>query len=301
MTPVFRFAPSPNGALHLGHAFSAIINFEAAKRTCGRFYLRIEDIDTMRCTQDKIEQMLDDLGWLGLTWDQPVLRQSQRLSLYQDALEVLRQKGLIYPSSASRKDIQKAVLKWETNTQKQWPRDPDGAHLFPRALLPDTEIGKGTVAWRLDMHRALEIAGSSLTWTETGPKSQSYPKPEIIPAQPNAWGDVILARKDTPTSYHLSVVIDDAAQDISHVVRGQDLFCATSLHRLLQTLLDLPAPLYHHHRLLTDGSGQKLSKSRGDLGLASLRTRGASPQDIRQLVHWSEDDLKAFIIAPSGL
>lgn len=298
MSPTFRFAPSPNGALHLGHALSALINFDAAKQMQGQCLLRIEDIDRVRCTDDKIAQMRDDLQWLGLDWPEPVMQQSSRFALYAAQIEKLKQKGLLYPSVASRKDIQHAIARSEEETGQPHPRDPDGAPLFPRAHLKDKEHTEGEAAWRLDMEKALALypfpINWPISWQENGPRSPAYPQSSIIPAEPSAWGDVILARKDCPTSYHLSVVVDDAAQGITHVVRGQDLYYATSLHRLLQQILELPAPLYHHHRLLTDVAGQKLSKSRGDLSLKSLRENGATPQDIRAMIQYSTDDLAAF-------
>nr|WP_319486462.1 tRNA glutamyl-Q(34) synthetase GluQRS [uncultured Cohaesibacter sp.] len=294
MQPTFRFAPSPNGALHLGHALSALLNFEAARRTGGRFLLRIEDIDTVRCTDDKVAQMLDDLDWLGIRWEEPVMRQSGRFAVYAGQLEALKQQGLAYPSTASRKDIQTAVTDWQNQTGKDWPRDPDGAFLYPRGMLSAKESDEGDVAWRLDMQKARQQHTVALVWQENGPLSPFYPHCASIDAMPEVWGDVILARKDCPTSYHLSVVIDDATQGITHIVRGQDLYAATSLHRLLQTMLGLPAPVYHHHRLLTDIGGQKLSKSRQSLSLKALRQDGVTASEIRSLIRWSDADLEAF-------
>ena len=298
MCPTFRFAPSPNGALHLGHALSALINFKAAKKIKGQFLLRIEDIDMARCTPDKIEQMREDLHWLGLNWPEPVMQQTRRFDIYDAQIDHLKARGLLYPSVASRKDIHQAIAHAEEETGRPHPRDPDGAPIFPRHLLKDKEHAHGDAAWRLDMQKALTLIASShsspLSWQESGPRSASYPQASMIAAEPSAWGDVILARKDCPTSYHLSVVVDDATQKISHVVRGQDLYHATGLHRLLQELLDLPAPLYHHHRLLTDSAGQKLSKSRGDLSLRKLRDNGATPDDIRTMIQLCDDDLAAF-------
>ena len=294
--PIFRFAPSPNGALHLGHALSALLNFEAAKLTGGRFLLRVEDIDTVRCTPQKIDQMYDDLTWLGLEWEEPVMRQSERFYYYAEGIKALKDQNLLYPSGASRKAIQSAVKGWEEANGQPWPRDPDGAAHYPRTMLKTKEVGTGDVAWRLDMSKAIAAYPVSLIWQETGPLAQSYPQMAPTPASPQEWGDVILARKDCPTSYHLSVVMDDAAQGVTHIVRGQDLYAATSLHRLLQTMLGLPEPLYHHHRLLNDVNGQKLSKSRQSLSLAALRKDGVTPAEIRKLIHWNDADLKA--IAP---
>ncbi|WP_319532528.1 tRNA glutamyl-Q(34) synthetase GluQRS [uncultured Cohaesibacter sp.] len=295
MQPIFRFAPSPNGALHLGHALSALINHEAAKRTGGRFLLRLEDIDTIRCTEDKIDQMLEDLAWLGLQWEEPVIRQSDRFDHYTKALEELKQKGLIYPSVASRKDIQTTIGGWREQTGTPWPEDPDGAPLFPRTLLNALEKDGQEAAWRLDMTKALATLSKPLFWQESGPLGSDTPGESTIAAVPEQWGDVVLGRKDCGTSYHLSVVIDDAAQGITHVVRGQDLFEATSVHRLLQTLLDLPAPCYHHHRLLTSPDGDKLSKSRMDLSLRQLRQDGVTPNEVRRMIELSDADLEAFM------
>jgi glutamyl-Q tRNA(Asp) synthetase len=288
MTSVFRFAPSPNGHLHLGHAYSAVLNSRMAAEAGGRFLLRIEDIDATRCRPEYEEAMFDDLRWLGLAWEEPVRRQSEHLGPYADALARLAARGLIYPSFESRAEI--AALVAERERAGPWPRDPDGAPLYPgtaKALTPqerDRRMAAGDpYAQRLDMAAALAaIRGAPLAWTETG----AGPSGETgrVPARPSQWGDVVLARKDVPTSYHLSVVVDDALQGITHLVRGQDLFAATSLHRLLQILLVLPEPIYHHHRLILDGDGRKLSKSTRATGLRELRAGGASPADIRSMI-----------------
>ncbi|RTL53549.1 MAG: tRNA glutamyl-Q(34) synthetase GluQRS [Bradyrhizobiaceae bacterium] len=284
--PVFRFAPSPNGYLHLGHAFSALLNFDLARQNGGQFLLRIEDIDSARCRPEYEAAIYEDLAWLGLAWEQPVRRQSEHLALYADALARLTGQGLVYPAFESRAEIARLVA--EKGTAGPWPRDPDGTPLYPGVdrLLSAAEraekIASGApYALRLDMAAACARAGD-LTWDEhgAGPDGETG----TLVAQPQEWGDVILARKDTPTSYHLSVVIDDALQGVSHVVRGQDLFHATSVHRLLQHLLDLPAPSYRHHRLIRDGAGRKLSKSDDATGIRELRAAGAGPQDIRRIV-----------------
>ncbi|WP_027552369.1 tRNA glutamyl-Q(34) synthetase GluQRS [Bradyrhizobium sp. Cp5.3] len=284
--PVFRFAPSPNGFLHLGHAYSALLNFDRARETGGRLLLRIEDIDATRCRPEYETAIYDDLAWLGIAWETPVRRQSEHLADYRAALEKLVALGLVYPSFESRAEI--ARLTAAREAAGSWPRDPDGAPLYPGAAksLPADErarlIAAGApYALRLDMAAACRrVAG--LTWRElgVGPDGERG----IVAARPEAWGDVILARKETPTSYHLSVVVDDSLQGASEVVRGQDLFHATSVHRLLQTLLDLPEPAYRHHRLIRDAEGRKLSKSTGSTGLRELRAAGASPADIRRLV-----------------
>jgi glutamyl-Q tRNA(Asp) synthetase len=282
--PVFRFAPSPNGRLHLGHAFSALLNFEMAQRTGGRFLLRMEDIDQSRCRPDYEQAIYDDLSWLGITWETPVRRQSEHFDLYRQTVERLDRRGLIYPAFESRAEI--AALVAAQDREGAWPRDPDGVPHFPGAGAKTMSrhermrrIGRGD-PYALRLHMGIAVAQSGpLTFTETG----AGPGGETgdIPADPSAWGDVILARKEVPTSYHLAVVVDDAAQGVTAVVRGMDLFHATGVHRLLQTLLELPAPVYHHHRLIYDAAGRKLSKSDMATGLAELRASGMTPADIR--------------------
>jgi len=284
--PVFRFAPSPNGYLHLGHAYSALLNSDRARETGGRFLLRIEDIDTTRCRPEYETAIYEDLAWLGIAWETPVRRQSEHLDAYRTALDRLSALGLVYPAFESRAEIARLVTAREADGQ--WPRDPDGAPLYPgdaRLLSADERdrlIDTGApYALRLDMAAACRRA-VGLSWNELGEGPDG--ERGIVPARPEAWGDVILARKETPTSYHLSVVVDDALQDISEIVRGQDLFHATSVHRLLQVLLRLPEPVYRHHGLVRDGSGRKLSKSTSSTGLRELRAAGATPAGIRQLV-----------------
>jgi glutamyl-Q tRNA(Asp) synthetase len=279
MPPGFRFAPSPNGYLHLGHAFSALLNADKAKAACGRMLLRIEDVDETRCRPEYETAIYEDLAWLGLRWEEPVWRQSQHYADYQAALGRLQTMGLTYRAYESRTEIARAAIG----------HDPDGAPLFPgrhNTLLSTAErahrIDTGKpYAVRLDVAAALKRVGP-LLWTETGagPAGESG----AVAANPAAWGDVILARKETPTSYHLAVVVDDAAQGVTDVMRGEDLFHATSVHRLLQALLGLPQPRYHHHRLVLDTDGKKLSKSTSATGLRELRSRGLNPTDIRKLV-----------------
>jgi glutamyl-Q tRNA(Asp) synthetase len=288
MTAIFRFAPSPNGYLHLGHAYSAVLNARMAGEAGGRFLLRIEDIDATRCRPQYEAAIFEDLHWLGLSGKEPVRRQSEHLTAYADALARLAARGLIYPSFESRAEIAALVAARERGGP--WPRDPDGAPLYPgtaKALAPeerDRRMAAGDpYALRLDMAAALAAVGAApLAWSETGagPGGETG----LVLADSAEWGDVVLARKDIPTSYHLSVVIDDALQGITHVVRGQDLFAATSLHRLLQILLVLPEPIYHHHRLILDSDGRKLSKSTRATGLRELRAGGASPADILSMI-----------------
>jgi glutamyl-Q tRNA(Asp) synthetase len=284
--PVFRFAPSPNGYLHLGHALSALLNAEMARAKGGRLLLRIEDIDTARCRPEYETAIYEDLAWLGLQWEAPAWRQSEHYEDYRDALARLEAMGLIYPSFETRAEIARLVAARDAHGV--WPLDPDGAPLYPgRAnTMADSERKRRMddgepYALRLDMRSALtRVRG--LNWFETG----AGPAGETgtIAADAAAWGGVILARKETPTSYHLAVVVDDASQGITDVVRGRDLFYATAVHRLLQTLLGLPQPRYHHHRLVLDADGHKLSKSTQSTGLRELRAGGASVRDIRRLV-----------------
>ena len=284
--PVFRFAPSPNGYLHLGHALSALLNADLARASQGRLLLRIEDIDRTRCRPDFEQAIFEDLRWLGLQWDEPVRRQSEHFDAYRDALAQLQAQDLVYVSFESRGDIARMI--GERGSPDSWPRDPDGALLYPgrRDAISDAErqrrIDDGEpYALRLDMTAAVARVGA-LSWQEAGEGSQG--ETVQVLAAPQAWGDVILARKDVPTSYHLSVVVDDALQGITQVVRGQDLFWSTSVHRLLQTLLKLPAPDYRHHRLIRDADGRKLSKSTDATALRTLRDEGHTPADIRATV-----------------
>jgi len=284
--PVLRFAPSPNGRLHLGHAYSALLNHDTARSRGGRFLLRMEDIDTTRCTTDLEAGVLKDLAWLGLDWEHPVRRQSEHFADYAPPLARLEEMGLVYRAYLTRKEIRDAVARAEARTGRPWPRDPDGAPLYPgdAAVLTPDQIARRAVdnaphALRLDMTRALAKIAQPLDWIEEGGGTR-----DRIAAEPARWGDVVLARKEIPTSYHLSVVVDDAAQGITHVMRGRDLYAATAVHRLLQVLLDLPAPVYHHHPLILDAQGRKLSKSDGDTALAALRSDGWTPEDVRARV-----------------
>ena len=278
--PVFRFAPSPNGHLHLGHGLSAVMNADMARAAGGRLLLRIEDIDTARCRPEFEAAIYEDLGWLGLTWEQPVRRQSEHFDDYRAALGKLEAMGLIYPSFESRAEI--AALVAEREKEGPWPRDPDGAPLYPggakslSAAERARRIGAGEpYALRLDMAAALARGGAP-SWEEAGSGT--------IAADPAQWGDVILARKDTPASYHLAVTVDDAGQGITDVVRGQDLYHSTSVHRLIQSLLGFAAPRYHHHRLILDAEGRKLSKSTQATGLRELRGQGVTAAQIRKIV-----------------
>ena len=284
--PVFRFAPSPNGYLHLGHAFSAMLNADLARESGGRFLLRIEDIDPTRCRAEFEDAIDQDLTWLGLTWEKPMRRQSEHFAAYREALEKLTALGLIYPAFESRAEIARLIAEQEK--QAPWPHDPDGAPLYPgtaRTLLSEERArllqSGAAYALRLDMAAACSLAGE-LSWIEGGEGLGG--ETGTVAADPAAWGDIIVARKETPTSYHLAVVVDDALQGVTEVVRGQDLFWSTSVHRLLQQLLGLPQPAYRHHRLIRDAAGQKLSKSTKATGLRELRAAGATPAEIRRRV-----------------
>lgn len=283
-TPTLRFAPSPNGSLHLGHALSALVGYDMAKKLGGRFLVRIEDIDVARCRVEHVTGIFEDLNWLGLSWEEPVLFQSQCFDVYTQAAGWLESQGLLYPCFASRSEIVAAATEGQ--------QDPEGSPLYPglHKSLPkpqiEERIGQGEhFALRIDMERALEMArerlqGKPLTFTELDEAGQ----PTIVEAKPERWGDAVILRKDVPASYHLAVVVDDARQGVTHVTRGQDLYAATDIHRLLQVLMGLPEPVYHHHRLLTDEEGRKLSKSTEATDLASLRAQGLTPAEIRARV-----------------
>jgi glutamyl-Q tRNA(Asp) synthetase len=285
-TRILRFAPSPNGYLHLGHAYSALLNYDMARGMGGRLLLRIEDIDAQRCRPQYEAAIYEDLDWLGIAWQNPVRRQSEHFDDYEAALAKLEAQRLIYPSFESRSEI--GALVAARDQQGRWPRDPDGVPLYPGGArkLPQAERERRRksgepFAWRLAMDAAVARAGV-LNWTETG--SGPHGQTGLLIATPQAWGDVVLARKELPTSYHLAVTLDDALQGVTDVVRGQDLFWSTAIHRVLQAVLGLPEPIYHHHNLVPDGDGQKLSKSAPAQSLRELRAAGATAADIRRMV-----------------
>ncbi|MBU6252649.1 MAG: tRNA glutamyl-Q(34) synthetase GluQRS [Alphaproteobacteria bacterium] len=260
MTPncVSRFAPSPTGRLHLGHAYSALLAQDLACAQGGAFVLRIEDIDETRCRPEFVDRIFADLAWLGLDWEQPVLLQSTRRAAYQAALEQLIARGLAYKCWCTRAEIAAAAGA------------PQGDQpLYPGTCRGRADPGDGRpFCWRLDCAAAHRQMGA-LYWHDQ--------QAGRIMAQPELLGDVVIARKDAGTSYHIAVVVDDAAQGVTDVVRGQDLFEATHIHRLLQALLGLPVPLYHHHRLILDAGGERLAKRRNSETLADLQARGADP------------------------
>lgn len=254
MTIVTRFAPSPNGPLHLGHAWSAIVAHDRARGAGGCFLLRIEDIDGARSRKEFADGALADLRWLGLDWDGAATRQSARIDAHAKALERLQARGLVYPCRCTRAEIAAAAVA----------SGPDGP-IYPGTCREHPFAPDGPAAWRLDMARALAEAGP-LTWHDERAGEQI--------ARPELFGDVVLARKDAPGSYHLAVTLDDAADGVSVVTRGMDLFAATHVHRLLQALLDLPVPRWHHHTLIVEADGRKLAKRRGSPSLAERRLAG---------------------------
>ncbi|MDR3437019.1 tRNA glutamyl-Q(34) synthetase GluQRS [Telmatospirillum sp.] len=276
MSTVTRFAPSPTGELHLGHAYSALVAAAIAKRAGGRFLLRIEDIDTGRCREPFIAGIETDLAWLGLDWERPVRRQSQHLDDYAAALARLQAMELLYPCFCTRGDI-----AHEIERAGGAPQGPDGPR-YPglcRSLAPEIRAERlaagAPFALRLDMDKAIAMTGS-LAWHDRIAGS--------VQADPGRWGDVVLARKDTPASYHLAVTVDDALQGVTVVTRGADLFAATHIHRLLQALLDLPVPEWCHHRLLTDETGRRLAKRDRATSLRTLRGAGRTADEIRALL-----------------
>ena len=281
---ITRFAPSPTGPLHLGHAFSALAAYDMARAAGGQFLLRIEDIDQTRARTEWEAQIYDDLHWLGIVWPEPVMRQSTRGAAYRAVLKDLFQNGFLYGCACNRRDILAAASAPQEGVEP--PTGPDGI-LYPgtcrgteTALLPPGTPG---IAHRLDMARA---AMGSYAFTETGegPNGESGEITFSAEAAVALLGDIVLARRDGFVAYHLAVVLDDAAQGITHVVRGQDLFEATRIHVVLQRLLGLPTPIYHHHRLIRDDQGKRLAKRDDARALAKYRTDGATPADIKRMI-----------------
>lgn len=288
-TPIFRFAPSPNGYLHLGHAYSALYTQQMATAMGGRFLLRIEDIDIGRVRREYETAIYEDLAWLGIQWEEPVRRQSEHFAFYANYLEQLKSLGLLYPCFSTRREIAEAVRARNDPPQ----RDPDGAFLYPglHKDMPEDErrarIASGaSYAMRLNMPMAVtlaeELAGGPIRF-KCFAHGDSGISTSAELTRPERWGDVVLARKDAPTSYHLAVTVDDALQGVTHITRGADLHAATDIHRLLQILLKLPEPVYCHHLLVLDETGRKLSKSHGDKSLRSLRREGRTREDIIRL------------------
>ena len=276
---ITRFAPSPTGPLHLGHAYSAMLAHDMARVANGTFLLRIKDIDRQRSKPDWEARILDDLGWLGLTWPVPVMRQSDRMQAYHTALDDLHARGLIYPCICNRRDIAAAASAPQEGGDPV--TGPDGV-VYPGTCRPSTPHRgplSDRAALRLDMARAVAVLDGPIAWKDADGPHEATPERMIA-----CIGDVVLARREMGTSYHLSVVVDDAAQGITHVVRGRDLSDATPIHVLLQRLLGLPTPAYHHHRLIRDAAGKRLAKRDDARAIATYRAEGATPQDIRRMV-----------------
>lgn len=272
---VTRFAPSPTGRLHVGHGWSALMAMDMARAAGGAFRLRIEDIDGTRSRPEHVAGIIEDLTWLGVEWDGEIMVQSRRIASYDAALDRLRAMGLLYPCFCTRADIQASLTAPHGPAEQTYPGTCRGLGEEEQAR----RIAAGAAhAWRIDMQRATERAGA-LDWT-----SLSFEEPDrlaiIVNADPRAAGDVVLARKDAPASYHLSCTLDDAAMGVSHVLRGNDLFGATHIHRLLQALLGLPSPAYLHHPLLVGADGKRLAKRDGSIALADLRAQGMAPERL---------------------
>ena len=283
MTFRTRFAPSPTGPLHLGHAYSAILAHDMTRAADGEFLLRIEDIDRDRSKPEWEALILEDLAWLGLTWDEAPIRQSDRRESYDAALDTLWARGLLYPCTCTRRDIAAALTAPQEGAEPA--TGPDGP-VYPGTCRhkPRTGPRPRDAHLRLDIGAALAaISPAAPVFTETGP-AHAGPITTAPGDYRDGIGDIVLARRDFGTSYHLSVVLDDAAQTITHVVRGEDLFEATRIHALLQRLLDLPTPVYHHHRLIRDETGKRLAKRDDARAIRLYRAEGATPQDIRRMV-----------------
>ncbi len=286
MQPVFRFAPSPNGLLHLGHAYSALLNEQEARRLGGRLLLRIEDIDRLRSRNEHVQAIVEDLDWLGIAFDGAVRFQSAHMDDYRKAADSLRERGLLFACDCTRQRVARAAQERAVCLPDQPSTDPDGAPLYAGHCLHSPPLPDQPVAWRLRMENALQaVAGHDLTYQAFADDKQTGASRWITrQVAPQRWGDAVLLRKDIATSYHLSVVVDDALQGVTHVVRGRDLEAATDLHRLLQALLGLPGPRYYHHDLVTDPDGAKLAKSRMSKPLRQWREEGATPDMIRTML-----------------
>ncbi len=285
MAPHFttRFAPSPTGRLHLGHAYSAILAHDEARARGDAFLLRIEDIDRGRCKPEFEAGILEDLAWLGLAWSRPVRRQSDHLPDYAVALEKLRSLGVVYRCFLTRREVMEQAMSAPHGEGE----GPDGViYRGPLHHLSKDEeqsrLARGdSFAWRLSIRYSQDLLGEEFARLYFCERETGSNDERIIAARPQSLGDVILARKDTPTSYHLSVVHDDALQGVTHIIRGEDLRASTHIHVLLQRLLELPRPIYTHHTLITDANGKRYAKRDGSVTLAALRAAGLSPADIR--------------------
>ena len=282
---VTRFAPSPTGLLHLGHAFSALTAFSAAEKSAGRFLLRIEDIDLTRCKPCFEQSIYDDLTWIGLSWEHPVRRQSDHFEDYKNALQTLRDRNLVYRCFKTRKEIADDIAR----APHLSPDGPEGPQYVGEPISVAEEQSRldngEPFAWRLSMQAAKKFLGNQfddLTFLEEG----AGPKGETgrVPAVPEIFGDAVVARKDLGTSYHLAAVFDDALQGITHIIRGEDLFPATHLHRLLQALLGLPEPIYRHHPIITDENGKRFAKRDRSVTLSAMRENGVRLEEIHSIL-----------------
>jgi glutamyl-Q tRNA(Asp) synthetase len=283
MTFVTRFAPSPTGLLHLGHAFSAITAYDAARKAGGKFLLRIEDIDATRCRPEFEQEIFADLAWLGLTWDRKVRRQSEHLAEYASALDRLRAMGVLYRCFLTRKEIAELSLSAPHGAGEgadgiiyRGPERPMGADE------EEMRIARGdSFAWRLSIKYSQDLLGEDFARLVFVERREGSDEEHTVAAHPESLGDVIVGRKDTPTSYHIAVVHDDALQNVTHIIRGEDLRASTHVHVLLQKLLGFSTPVYRHHRLLTGPDGKRYAKRDKSLTLAALRQAGVSPAEIR--------------------
>ena len=300
---ITRFAPSPTGPLHLGHAFSAMLAHDMARAAGGTFLLRIEDIDRQRSKPEWEQAIFDDLAWLGLTWEEPVMRQSDRMTAYRDALKILWERDLLYPCSCNRGDIREAATAPNEGEPLSGPdgivypgtcRSSSSAGGLPNSMMPMPDR-KALRLWvgmaepiafthRIDRPGRGWQSFASFQEDGYGPSGDHGLVEFTAREVEEQIGDVVVSRRDMGTSYHLAVVVDDAAQGVSHVVRGQDLFEATKIHVLLQRLLGLPTPVYHHHRLIRDDTGKRLAKRDDARAIANFRAEGATPADIRRMV-----------------
>jgi glutamyl-Q tRNA(Asp) synthetase len=294
--PIFRFAPSPNGYLHLGHAFSALINQQICKSINGKMLLRLENTDISRCRNCYEEAIVEDLTWIGFKWQGEIRRQSDHFDHYAGVLDDLEHEGLAYPSFLSRRQINYLVTEKEEATGKSWPRDPDGAVHYPgnecnlnSEIRQQMRDDNPNFAMRLNIKEAqnwlVRQMPGALAWREMDHESKAsgaYIKQTNC--HPQLWGDLVLGRQDIPASYHLACVVDDGLQGVTHVVRGKDIYPATAVHRLLQEVLGLPDPIYFHHDLIVDEEGNKFSKRHGQTSLRELRQAGLQPGDIHRMI-----------------